>query len=90
LDPAANLIWLAHCEFPPNRWFIDGSYVQQRDIIWRQLAETSGSAARETWVGGRIGPGSRVQAILTDIARTSPLDLAMLTVACHQIRAAAQ
>jgi len=31
-----------------------------------------------------------VQAILTDIARTSPLDLAMLTVASRQICAAAQ
>ena len=68
---------------------IDDSYAQQREIVPYLLAERSDGAARESWVNRRIGPGSRVQAILTDVARTSPPDLAMLTVASRQIRAAA-
>jgi glutamate dehydrogenase len=68
---------------------IDDSYAQQREIVQQLLAEGDG-VAREAWVGRRVGPGSQVQAMLTDIARTSPPDLAMLTVASRQIRAAAQ
>jgi glutamate dehydrogenase len=66
---------------------IDDSYAQQREIVRQLLAEGDGTA-RETWVTRRVGPGSRVEAILTDVARTSPPDLAMLTVASRQIRAA--
>jgi glutamate dehydrogenase len=68
---------------------IDDSYAQQREIVRQLLSEGSDDAARDAWVAQRVGPGSRVQAILTDVARTSPPDLAMLTVASRQIRAAA-
>ena len=68
---------------------IDDSYAQQSEIVRHLLAETDEDAARDAWVTQRVSPGSQVQAILTDIARTSPPDLAMLTVASRQIRAAA-
>ena len=68
---------------------IDDSYAQQSEIVRHLLAETGEDAARDAWVTQRVSPGSQVQAILTDIARTSPPDLAMLTVASRQIRAAA-
>ncbi len=68
---------------------IDDSYSQQREIARRLLAEgVNGSGdGLQTWLARRTGPGSRVQGILTDIARTMPPDLAMLTVASRQIRA---
>ena len=68
---------------------IDDSYAQQREIVRWLMTEKDTDAARETWVSGRVGPGSRVQAILTDIAGSSTPDLAMLMVASRQIRAAA-
>jgi glutamate dehydrogenase len=68
---------------------IDDSYAQQREIVRQLLAEKGEDAAREAWMNQRVGSGTRVHAILTDIARTSPPDLAMLTVASRQIRAAA-
>ena len=68
---------------------IDNSYAQQREIARRLVAEgVDGSGdGLQIWLAQRTGPGSRVQGILTDIARTTPPDLAMLTVASRQIRA---
>jgi glutamate dehydrogenase len=67
---------------------IDDSYAQQREIV-RRLAggfSTSGEDL-QTWLARCTGAGSQVQGILTDIARTTPPDLAMLTVASRRIRA---
>jgi glutamate dehydrogenase len=67
---------------------IDDSYAQQREIV-RRLAggfSTSGEDL-QTWLARCTGPGSQVQGILTDIARTTPPELAMLTVASRRIRA---
>jgi NAD-specific glutamate dehydrogenase len=41
----------------------------------------------QAWLARCTGPGSQVQGILTDIGRTTPPDLAMLTVASRRIRA---
>jgi NAD-specific glutamate dehydrogenase len=70
---------------------IDDSYVQQREIVRRVAAEgIDGSGdGLGAWLAHRTGPGSRVQGVLTDIARTTPPDLAMLTVASRMIRAVA-
>jgi glutamate dehydrogenase len=67
---------------------IDDSYAQQREIARRLVAEgVDGSAdGLRSWLAQRTGSGSRVRGILTDIARTTPPDLAMLTVASRQIR----
>jgi glutamate dehydrogenase len=70
---------------------IDDSYAQQREIARRMAAEgVDGSEdGLEAWLAQRTGPGSRLQGILVDIARTTPPDLAMLTVASRMIRAVA-
>jgi glutamate dehydrogenase len=68
---------------------IDDFYTQQREIVRRLVADgINGSGdGLQTWLAQRTGSGSRVQAILADIARTASPDIAMLTVASRQIRA---
>ena len=68
---------------------VDDSYVQQRALVRHLVADgVDGSGdGLEKWVGQRAGPGSPLQSVLTDIARASPPDLAMLTVASQRIRA---
>ena len=56
----------------------DDSYVQQRDITARLIATKRQSALPE--------PGSALHEVLAEIARTTPPDLAMLTVAARRIR----
>jgi glutamate dehydrogenase len=70
---------------------VDDSYAQQREIVRRVITEhTDGSGdGLQAWLAQRTGPGSGVQTVLADIARTTPPDLAMLTVASRRIRAAA-
>jgi glutamate dehydrogenase len=69
---------------------IDDSYAQQREVVRRMLAECAGSTEQgDAWINQRVGPGTRVKGMMTDIARTSPPDLAMLTVAGRVVRAAA-
>ena len=59
---------------------IDDFYVQQREITQRLItAQTSSTAAVA---------GSPLQEVLAEITRTSPPDLAMLTVASRRIRTA--
>jgi len=52
----------------------DDSYSQQREIVRRVMA------------GEALAPGQALEDVLLDIARTSPPDLAMLTVASRRIR----
>jgi NAD-specific glutamate dehydrogenase len=68
---------------------VDDSYAQQRALVRRLVADGVDGLgdSLEKWVGQRAGPGSPVQRVLTDIARASPPDLAMLTVASQRIRA---
>jgi len=67
---------------------IDDSYTQQREIV-RRLAGGFNTSEEDlqAWLARCTGPGSQVQGILTDIGRTTPPDLAMLTVASRRIRA---
>jgi glutamate dehydrogenase len=58
----------------------DDSYVQQREITSRLIAAGRKSAA--------AAPGSALQEVLAEVTRTTPPDLAMLTVASRRIRAA--
>ena len=64
----------------------DDSYAQQREIV-RRLAR--GAMDGEQPLAQRVGPGTQLHDVLAEIARTSPPDLAMLTVASRRIRAAA-
>jgi NAD-specific glutamate dehydrogenase len=70
---------------------IDDSYAQQREIVRRAVAEGVHGSEDElqTWLAQRTGPGSRLPSVLADMARTTPPDLAMLTVASRMIRAVA-
>ena len=59
---------------------IDDFYVQQREIAQRRLATQPDAPA--------IGTAAALQEILAEITRTTPPDLAMLTVASRRIRTA--
>ena len=63
----------------------DDSYCQQRDIVRRIVA----GEIDEADLARRTGDGTQLRDVLTEIARTAPPDLAMLTVASGRIRAAA-
>jgi glutamate dehydrogenase len=60
----------------------DDSYAQQREIVRRVVAGEIGAPD----LARRTGPGTQLQDVLAEIARTSPPDLAMLTVASRRIR----
>jgi glutamate dehydrogenase len=63
----------------------EDSYAQQREIVRRIVA----GSLSATEVTRRAGPGTELHDVLTEIGRTTPPDLAMLTVASRRIRAAA-
>jgi glutamate dehydrogenase len=69
---------------------MDDSYVQQREIV-RFIAGGKAGAdpkAVSDWINRRSGPGSAVREVVSEIARTSPPNLALLTVAGRRVRAA--
>jgi glutamate dehydrogenase len=68
---------------------VDDAYAQQREIVSRLAPSTATQGEVEAWTRERTGAGSQLQDVLTEIARASPPDLAMLTVASRRIRAAA-
>jgi glutamate dehydrogenase len=63
----------------------EDSHAQQRDIVRRLVSGALDAGA----VAGRTGPGTPLRDVLDEIARTTPPDLAMLTVATRRSRAAA-
>jgi glutamate dehydrogenase len=68
---------------------IDDFYGLQREAVQRVLAEGNGSAngKLDSWVGDRPEAVARVAEIVAEIARATPPDIAMLTVASRQLRA---
>jgi glutamate dehydrogenase len=67
---------------------LDDAYAQQREIVSRLARSMLNLGDVEAWTRQCIGSNSQLQDVLTEVARTSPPDLAMLTVASRRIRAA--
>lgn len=64
---------------------IDDAHAQQRGIVSRLLARTPEEAgSRDDWLSRRTVRGS-LDSVLTEVARTTPPDLAMLVVASREI-----
>ena len=67
---------------------IADSYAQQRTALHHLVTAGTEPGQLPAWVAEKLPPGSPVQAVLADMARTPIPDLAMLTIASQRLRAA--